>query len=172
MIGQKSSPGLGLRRAWTWGGKATWRKNWTATFTKSFKGAKAGRVHGSDHLLWCGCVPLQHATTCAWGKRAAVVCARVGLDSGGGGWYQNGNVAGAHAGALVAGRVVALDNAGQTTGHCSAADLPPFIDRCPRSLIVAMSSSTGEDQRRSMCRSWSLWSTWRSRVGAEDRGAA
>jgi hypothetical protein len=44
MIGQKSSPGLGLRRAWTWGSKATWRKNWTATLKESFKGAKAGRL--------------------------------------------------------------------------------------------------------------------------------
>jgi hypothetical protein len=44
MIGQKSSRGLGLWRAWTWGSKATWRKNWTSTLTKSFKGAKVGRL--------------------------------------------------------------------------------------------------------------------------------
>jgi hypothetical protein len=147
MIGQKSSPGLGLRRARTWGGKATWRKNWTVT-----------------------CMPLQHATACVWEEKAAAVCARVGLD-GGGGWYWNGERGwGARRRSSCRASGGAGPDAGQTTGHCSAADPAPFIDRWPRSLIVAMPSSTVADQRRSMCRGRSLWSMWRSRVGAEDGG--
>jgi hypothetical protein len=111
MIGQKSSPGLVLRRARTWGGKATWRKNWTVT-----------------------CMPLQHATACAWGEKAAAVCARVRLDGGGGGWYRNGEHGwGACRRSSCRASGGAGPDAGQMTGHCSAADPAPFIDRWPRS---------------------------------------